>query len=530
MRMLVSSIVLFLIVESAATGAVFQIAIPVETRRGERMAYLWIPPQADQVRGVVMAGMTLMEREFAQDARIRAACAEQQLAIVFLKSGLGAVDVQQVLNDLADKSGYGELSVVPLMFVGHSAGGPQARKLATAMSDRCFGLVQYRGGSPIDDGAVPAGVPCLMMIGQFDEFGKIGRDANGVENWEKDRDKMAGYRAMGDGYLGNILVEPGAGHYAWSDRNAKFLALFIAKAAAARIPARWPIDTKQPPTLRAIDPATGWLTDMSIKPVGQHKPAKFNAYTGDGSKAAWHFDRELAEATVAYHASIDRSDQFIEWKDPYRVSAGARFFFTDVKWVGDGQTFEVQPAYSAIYPKQYSGRGSKWGDAGKPVGRSDAPIKIKRAGGPIVVAGERRFRVRFDELAPATESARVTFMAYSNGDQQYRYTERVGMIGKLSAGFETGKAQTIAFPPVAAMKADVGPVTLLAKSDADLPVSYHIAFGPAKVVDGRLVLSDLPRRARYPLTIRVVAYQFGRGVEPKVQPATPVVRDVVVNR
>ena len=107
-------------------------------------AFLWLPPQARQVRGVIMAGMTLMEREFVKDALTRQACQEQQLALVFLKCGLNGADLQKVLDDLAKVSGYKELSVAPLMFVGHSAGGPQARTQAIKMADRCFGLVQYR--------------------------------------------------------------------------------------------------------------------------------------------------------------------------------------------------------------------------------------------------------------------------------------------------------------------------------------------------------------------------------------------------
>ena len=145
-------------------------------------AFLWIPPQARQVRGVVMAGMTLMEREFAKDARIRQACADQQLAIGFLKCGLSAIEPQKVLDDLARVSGYRELSRAPLLFVGHSAGGPQAKAWADqAWRCRCFGLVQYRGGVPGGCESVPPGVPVLMMIGQFDEFGGTMRDAAGRE-------------------------------------------------------------------------------------------------------------------------------------------------------------------------------------------------------------------------------------------------------------------------------------------------------------------------------------------------------------
>src|SRR4051812_48168612 len=81
---------------AAAPAAVFQYSVPVSTDKGASQAFCWIPPDAKQVRGVVVAGMTLMEREFVKDLQIRKACADEQLAIVFLKCGLSAVDVQKV--------------------------------------------------------------------------------------------------------------------------------------------------------------------------------------------------------------------------------------------------------------------------------------------------------------------------------------------------------------------------------------------------------------------------------------------------
>src|SRR4051794_14521901 len=93
---------------ATAATAVFQYVVPVAAagKAQPSEAFLWVPPDAKRVRGVVMAGMTLMEREFVKDPQVRRACAEQQLAVVFLKCGLGAVDVQKVLDDLAAASGY----------------------------------------------------------------------------------------------------------------------------------------------------------------------------------------------------------------------------------------------------------------------------------------------------------------------------------------------------------------------------------------------------------------------------------------
>jgi len=507
---------------AAVSAAVFQHTVAVATDRGEQAAFLWVPPEAGQVRGVVMGGMTLMEREFAKDPQIRRACADQQLAIVFLKCGLGAVDIRKVLDDLAKASGYGELSVAPLLFVGHSAGGPQAKAAAVKLASRCFGLVQYRGGGPWGGQELPPGIPALMMVGQFDEFGGTMRDEAGREQWEGSRDGLAAFRAKDERNLASLVVEPGAGHFAWSDRNAAYLGLFLRKAAAARIPPARPIDAAKPVALKRIDPRGGWLTDLTIKAPGEHEPAACDKYRGEKSKAAWHFDEETARATVAYHAGgFGKKDQFIAWSDPYWVDAGARFFFTQLKWVGDGQSFEVHPVYAGKYPSQHNGRGPRWPRAGQPAAHSTAPIRIRPVSGSVVAAGPNTFRMQYDSLAPATESSRVTFLACSVGDGQYRYTEQVGMMPRGFKGLTKGTEQTITFPPIGELKVGGAPVALKATSDAGLPVEYHVAFGPARVEDGKLQVAELPARATFPIAVKVVAYQFGRGVEPFVRTAPP---------
>jgi len=542
MRHVHSASIILAFLAASTFAAVFQYTVPVATSQGESAAYLWVPPEAKQVRGVVMGGMTLMEREFAKDERIRQACVEQQLAIVFLKCGLGSADLQKVLDDLAKVSGCRELSVAPLLFVGHSAGGPQAKACAVKMASRCFGLVQYRGGLPGGSDSVPPGVPALMMVGQFDEFGGTMRDENGRETWEGGRDAIAAFRAQDERHLASIVVEPGAGHFAWSDRNAAYLALFLRKAAQARIP-DWPLDAGSQRMLgnrisertwvqcKEVDHRSGWLTDLSIKTKGEFEPAPYEHYRGGKTKAAWHFDKEMAEATIAYHTGgLGKKDQFIQWSDPYWVDAGARFFFAQLQWVGDGQTFEVHPAYANAYPSQRQGKGPRWPQAGQPVGHSSAPIRVRQVSGPVAATGPNTFRMHYDGLAPATEGSRVTFLAYSVGDAEYRYTEQVGMMPRGFAGLKSGKEQTIAFPPLGNLKADSGPVELEATSDSGLPVEYYVAYGPATTVDGKLKIAELPARATFPITVKVVAYQFGSGVEPLVKTATPVDRTIQIQK
>ena len=138
--------------------------------------------------------------------------------------------------------------------------------------------------------------------------------------------------------------------------------------------------------------------------------------------------------------------------------------------------------------------------------------------------------MRYDNLAPATEGARVTFMAYNVGDAEYRYTETVGMMPRGFNGLKNGKEQTITFPPIGNLKVGSAPVELKAISDSGLPVEYYVASGPATVENGRLKISEIPHRAVFPLSVKVVAYQFGSGVAPQFQTAAPVEQTLLIEK
>jgi hypothetical protein len=121
-------------------------------------------------------------------------------------------------------------------------------------------------------------------------------------------------------------------------------------------------------------------------------------------------------------------------------------------------------------------------------------------------------------------------MAYSLGDAEYRYTEQVGMMPRGFAGLKKGKTQTITFPSLGNLNVDSDPIELKATSDSGLPVEYYVAYGPATIVKERLQISELPARATFPINVKVVAYQFGRGVEPLVKTAAPVEQTIQIQK
>jgi hypothetical protein len=70
---------------------------------------------------------------------------------------------------------------------------------------------------------------------------------------------------------------------------------------------------------------------------------------------------------------------------------------------------------------------------------------------------------------------------------------------------------------------DRKPIGLKATASSGLPVAYYVDSGPAVVDGDTLKFTPIPPRSKFPLTVRVVAWQWGRSAEPKVKSADPVV-------
>ena len=65
-------------------------------------------------------------------------------------------------------------------------------------------------------------------------------------------------------------------------------------------------------------------------------------------------------------------------------------------------------------------------------------------------------------------------------------------------------------------------ISLNGTADSGLPVYYYVKEGPAEIKGDKLVLTKIPSRAKFPVKVTVVAWQYGRSGEPKVQTAEGV--------
>lgn len=59
---------------------------------------------------------------------------------------------------------------------------------------------------------------------------------------------------------------------------------------------------------------------------------------------------------------------------------------------------------------------------------------------------------------------------------------------------------------------------------------YFVREGPAEIAGNTLRLRTVPPRAKFPLKVTLVAWQFGRGSDPKTQTAEPVESTLLLMR
>ncbi len=93
-----------------------------------------------------------------------------------------------------------------------------------------------------------------------------------------------------------------------------------------------------------------------------------------------------------------------------------------------------------------------------------------------------------------------------------------------------GATQKITFEPLENKKQGIKEIPLKAYSNSGLPVYFYIQEGPAEIKNGKLVITKIPQKAKFPLKITVVAWQYGRAIEPKIQSAEAVTQSFYMTK
>lgn len=519
----------------ASADDVWQFSVRVG-RDPLRRAYLWIPPGATRVRGVLFGVQNMLEQALFEDDTIRKAAAQAGLAIVWLNPRDDSDDrtqqfrtftppqetaqgVLQILAALAKESGYTEIADTPLIVTAHSASTPFVFGIAATIPRRILAVIAYKGWF-MD---MTPGIPMLHVTS---EYAEVGEDKWG-EVWRRDAGLAAQQRTKGDDILIGEFAEIGNGHFEWNPEMAPVLAMFLRKSVQYRLPA----DTSSagPPALRPINPKSGWLLDSATLGTPSDKPVPCAKWPGDPTKALWYYDAEMARTVNdAIAARIAKKPQVIDFVGedgrPLPLDRGGNLTLP-VTFLADGVTFRVAAASLDTAPRQIYG--------GAPVGHAPGPILFKVSSGALKQTGPDTFRVwmRRGGLIQQGAPWEPWIMAYQPGDATYRRADRPGR-PDVSTINRSGTVQTLNFAPIPDQRVGAGPLTLHATSDAGLPVQLYVISGPVRLRDDSttLELLPIPPRAKFPVRVVLGAYQWGRVTSPKVQTAGPVTQEFHIVR
>jgi hypothetical protein len=535
-------------------------------------AFLWIPSACRRVRAVVIGQHNMQEEPILEHPAFRKEMSALCFAEVWVTPAMGSNHFRfdqgagpmlaHLMRTLADRSGYAELARAPLVPIGHSAmasfgwdmaAWDPARVLAVISSSGMWPYFKEGGSgnsaSPDWGDRTIDGVPGLIVKGEYEVQGNMR--SGWYAGVKGDSLKTHPMTAL------THVVEPGGGHFDASDERVALMALFLRKAAKYRLTGKAAADgaTK----LASIDPRhTGWLFDgwqLDTAPAAPAAPVA--AYRGPRDDAYWAFDGEMAVAIerlqsrfrnqrtvlLGYrqrdglvrprpdHAMVHLKFEPLDDDLHFKLGGG---FWDVVPGDGKAEPATGQEGVGGWGGMLAEGRGTvRAGDAlPHPDAAATAAMRIARICGPVVQTGADTFAVRFYRMGitNAKRSNDIWFALTWPGDGEYKQMVQQAHL-QFPLTNKVGQPQTLDFPGIPDQRAGAGltPIRLGAKSSAGVPVHYYVREGPAEVSeDGMLTFTALPRRARFPIEVTVVAWQWGRAVEPKLQSAQPVERRFLI--
>ncbi len=517
-------------------------------------AFLWIPETCARVRAVVLAQHNMEEEPILEHALFRDALRDLGFAAIWVTppfdlafrfdQGAGD-DVDALLAALAAASGYTELVHVPVVPLGHSAAASFPWNFAAWAPARTLAVVSVSGQWPMwSDPSMPPwgdrtvdGIPGLVTIGEYEWADQ--RAADGLK-----------LRAAHAALPLTLLAEAGAGHFDVSEEKVAYLALYLRKAAACRLPPDPAPDA--PPAaarvaLRPVDPTVdGWLVDRWRRHDLPRVPAAPVAEYAEPDEAFWCFDAEHARATEKFRADQHGKQVallgFVQNGVVLPQEPGAHHQVA-IPWrpLADGVTFRLSAAWLDTVPQgrpeRWTGRKAGERVAHPPAGIGPAPA-IDRICGPVERLAPDTFRLRFQRvgLANRKRSAEIWFAATHPGDATFRRAVQQAVL-RVPLRHLAGAPQTITFAPIPDQPAGTRTLRLVATTNAPdapgvgspAPVRFYVREGPAFLRDDTtLEFTPLPPRARRPARVTVVAWQHGRAEPVALQTAAPIERSFLL--
>jgi hypothetical protein len=486
-------------------------------------AFLWVPEKSKHLKAVLIGQHNMSEETIFENKKFRKAMSKLDIAIVWVSPGFdmpfdfnkGAGTIfEKMMESLGEISGYTELQYIPVIPIGHSAYATFPWNFAAWNPNHTLAILSVHGDAPqtnltgyggknvnwgdrnID------GVPSLMIEGEYE--------------WLENRVQPAlNFKQRFPNAPVSFLCDTGHGHFDISNELIDYITLFIKKSIHYRLPSK--VELNKPTLLFSVHPKQGWLKERWKKDVKPTiKSAPFEQYNGNKKEAFWYFDKEIAKATERYYAqSRGKKEQYIGYIQngeilPFNTKSHARIQ-AQFKPDSDELTFHLNSVFTDTLRTKISNEHA----AGK--------INISRICGPVEKVNDTTFTIRFYRMGldNPKRTNDIWLMASHTGDRNFKSTvQQFNM--RIPFKNTEGIEQLIKFNPIPNIRGKIKSIPLEATSDSGLPVYYYIKEGPAEIKNNTLLLTKVPLRSKYPIKITVVAWQYGKTTEPKIQTAPAV--------
>ena len=537
----------------SATNAVFQFKQEGEfsgwpdTIKTTARAYLWVPEECKKLQGILVLGGNVPEMMLAAHPEIRKVCRENNLGIVWCPASFfntkrygpekkvpgkeGVVFLQQLLNGLAETSGYPEVATVPWIPIGESGHLLMSDALVEEGNGRAIAGIWLKNNHlPPHDRTTPA----LVVFGSAQEWGQDKPDTNNhttfLNRWASNAtgyEMVVNERKAHPDWPLTYAIDGQSGHFDCSEKVATITARFIDNVVKARLP------DDGSTNLRSVDLSKGWLADMPAPGHQATTPVPWNDATNRAMP--WFFDKASAEEAQALGK--------VDWNSKTQLPAFADtngtvmpFIFNGISSISincqpktytnavtgavtnapviitdaDGITFHLRGVLLDTVPENFVGAG-----AGAKLEKTPGDPVVEWTSGCIEPLGKGSFRVAIDRCWPS----QATYLAVRQpGRESVRGIVQPGGVDLRGMNNE-GKPQKISFDPIPDVKAGTESIQLKATSDSGLLVRFFVDAGPAIIQGDKLVFTKIPANAKFPLTVTVGAWQFGRWAEPKIKKA-----------
>ncbi len=483
-------------------------------------AYLWIPENCKQVRGVVFTQHNMIEEGMLENPYFRKVMTELGFAEVWVTPLISQTYdvtknedkiIDEMFTSLAAVSGYKELAYAPIIPMGHSAMASFPWNFAAFNPERTLSLVSIHGDTPqtnLTGSGRPNpdwgnrnidGIPSLFIMGEYEWM--EARIAPAYKYIEKHPQSVI-----------TLFADAGHGHFDYSEMMVKYVADYIRKVANERFPKNMPLNDFA--KLKKVKPSSGWLMDKWRKDtIPKFSATTYKDFKGDRYTASWVFDKQIVLETERFYAAArGKIKQYIGYKqnavvlEPKKAHANYNLDFMPLE---DGISFHLNAFFADSTKMKTISNHAK------------TALSIDRICGPVKKINDSTFQIKFDKLGfnNTKRSNDIWLLAHNNGDEKYK-----SAVQQLDLRFplfnKEGNPQSIDFPEIKDVSQTIKKVELKAKSSVGANVSYYVKEGPAIIEGNILNFTQIPPRTKFPVKVTIVAWQYG--IADKLQSAVPV--------